>query len=112
MQSTTSNHEDIGATGKVEENCNDERESSLSSHKRNHFNKVSSKTKLPSNLNRKRKVNETDILVDDSSFEEFERSLLSKLWKDVDEQNKVVWKVSSLSFKIINTFYILMASTA
>ena len=96
MQITASDHEEIGATVKVEENCNDERESSQASHK-DHFNKVSSKPiKLPSNLNRKRKVNETDILVDDSSFEEFERSLLSKLWKDVDDQNKVVWKVSSL----------------
>ena len=47
---------------------------------------------IPSNGNRKRKVNDTDILVNNSNFEQFERSLLSKLWKDVDDQNKVVWK--------------------
>ena len=55
----------------------------------------------PSKLNRKRKVFETDMLVDDSNFEEFERSLLSKLWKDVDGQNKVVWKVSILATKLL-----------
>ena len=69
---------------------------------RNDLNQVSGS--IPSNLYRKRKVKDTDILVDKSNFEEFERSLLSKLWKDVDDQNKVVWKVSILSYKIIITY--------
>lgn len=96
-QTPTSDQEDIGATRKVEENCNDERESH---GRRSRSNVMSSH----SNSNRKRKINETDILVDDSNFEDFERSLLSKLWKDVDDQNKVVWKGSILSYEIINPF--------
>ena len=91
-QTTNSDQEEFGASRKVEENGKDERK------KKERKNDLVS---THSNSNRKRKINETDILVDDSNFEEFERSLLSKLWKDVDEQNRVVWKASILSFKII-----------
>ena len=42
--------------------------------------------------NRKRKVYDTDIIVNKSNYEDFERTLLSKLWKDVDSNNRVVWK--------------------
>ena len=80
---------------KVEDNRNDKRKFNKM---KKHLDKVSVKT--PSN--RKRKVCDTDILVCDSNFEEFERSLLSKLWKDVDDQNRVVWKVSILNPKIFN----------
>ena len=80
---------------RVEDNRNDKRQ--INKIKKD-LEKVSVKT--PSN--RKRKVCDTDILVGDSNFEEFERSLLSKLWKDVDDQNRVVWKVSSLNPKTIN----------
>ena len=80
-----------------EDNCDYEREFY---DVRNDLNQSS--VSKPSKLNRKRKVFETDMLVDDSNFEEFERSLLSKLWKDVDGQNKVVWKVSILAIKLFS----------
>ena len=87
-ESKASEYEEIEATMKVEEDCNVEKELY-------DLNQVS--VSIPSNVYRKRKVNDTDVLVDNSNFEEFERSLLSKLWKDVDDQNKVVWKEGAFS---------------
>ena len=82
---------------KVEDRPNDEGQF-------NRIEKDLDKVSVKTPSNRKRKVSDTDILVDDSNFDEFERSLLSKLWKDVDDQNRVVWKVSILNSKIINLF--------
>ena len=95
-ESKASEYEEIEATMKIEEDCNVEKEFY-------DLNQVS--VSIPSNVYRKRKVNDSDVLVDNSNFEEFERSLLSKLWKDVDDQNKVVWKEGAFSALKFFTIY-------